>query len=162
MFDYGIDFYSPQSFVDSRGRRIMTGWMSRMDAGQEESCPTRAHGYIHCLSLPRVLTWEDGALRQRPVPELLSLRRFLRTGTALSGSLNAESGHFELVLKRSDPFSPLDLTLRSGTVGIHYDPQSSRFVVTRKNWADGGTQFREIRLGSLTDLDIFSGLPFWG
>ncbi|MBD5561069.1 MAG: glycoside hydrolase family 32 protein, partial [Clostridia bacterium] len=77
MFDYGIDFYSPQSFVDSRGRRIMTGWMSRMDAGQEESCPTRAHGYIHCLSLPRVLTWEDGALRQRPVPELLSLRRFL-------------------------------------------------------------------------------------
>lgn len=78
-FDCGFDFYSPQTFLDRTGRRIMTGWMSRMDDEQEAACPTREFGYIHCLALPRVLTWEHGTLYQRPIQEVYSLRRNART-----------------------------------------------------------------------------------
>lgn len=50
-----------------------------MDGEQEAACPTREFGYIHCLALPRVLTWEHGTLYQRPIQEVYSLRRNART-----------------------------------------------------------------------------------
>ena len=127
-----------------------------MDDAQEAACPTRALGYIHCLTLPRVLSWENGTLCQRPIEEVFRLRYNPRIYTAPQGSFQAESGHFELHLTRKAPTGPLSLSLRNHTVDISYLPERQLLRVARQNWADGGVQAREISLPTLTDLDIFS------
>lgn len=153
--DCGFDFYSPQTFSDSKGRKIMTAWMSRMDDEQEACCPTREWGYIHCLTLPRVLTWENGRLYQRPIEEVLQLRHNARSYTAYRGSFRAETGHFELYLKRKTGRS-FKLYLRNRTVGIVYRPENQRLEVSRKNWAGENIQTRKLLLSELSELRIFS------
>lgn len=80
-WDNGFDFYTPQAFVDEKGRTILVGWMGIPGAGYG-SRPNNPNGnpvYSGCLSLPRELslvTTEDGNdyIRQWPVAELDSLR----------------------------------------------------------------------------------------
>ena len=154
-FDYGFDFYSPHTFVDSKGRRIMAGWMSRMEEEQEACCPTRAFGYMHCLTLPRVLTWEHHRLYQRPIEELYQLRHNAQSYTASQGSFKAETGHFELHLKCRRNHS-LMLYLRDRTVGITYDAETKTLEVSRRNWANEEIQTRQLLLPELSELQIFS------
>lgn len=154
-FDYGFDFYAPQTFLDSSGRRIMTAWMSRMDEEQEKLCPTKDFGYIHCLTIPRVLTWENDRLYQRPIEELLQLRHNARSYTAGQGNFEAETGHFELYLKRNKNQS-LKLYLRNRMIGIAYHPKNQILEVSRKNWVDGQIQIRRLPLSELSELQIFS------
>lgn len=156
LFDYGFDFYSPQSFLDNKGRRIMAGWMSRMDDDQEAGCPTRAYGYLHCLTLPRVLTWENNMLYQRPVEETAQLRRSSQSYTQEKGSFDAENGQFELFLRRKALGSPFVLSLRNGVVCITYAPQTQSLLVQRKNWVDGKPETRQLVLPKLFQLQIFS------
>lgn len=155
-FDCGFDFYSPQTFLDSRGRRIMAGWMSRMDEEQENLCPTRDFGYIHCLTLPRVLTWEQGRLYQRPIEEVFSLRHNPRSYTGPEGNFDSDIGRFELHLLRKEPEHPLEVFLRSRTISIVYRPKSRVLEVSRRNWANGETQTRQVNLPELSELQIFS------
>lgn len=70
-FDYGFDFYAPQTFFDGT-RRLLIGWMGMPDAAYTN--PTVSYGWQHCLTVPRELTCVDGKLRMRPVKELESLR----------------------------------------------------------------------------------------
>ncbi len=72
-WDYGFDFYAPQTFEAPDGRRILIGWMGIGDS----SCtnPTAELGWQHCLTIPRELSVsEDGAILQNPIKELDSLR----------------------------------------------------------------------------------------
>ena len=72
--DHGFDFYAAQSFADEGGRRIQMGWMGMPDAPYGNA-PTVAHGWQHCMTVPRVLTrGSDGTLLQNPVPELTAQR----------------------------------------------------------------------------------------
>lgn len=73
-WDYGFDFYAPQTFLDEKGRRILIGWMGMGDAAY--SNPTVGEGWQHCLTMPRVLTLseEKETLLQNPIEEMLSLR----------------------------------------------------------------------------------------
>ncbi|KOP67882.1 sucrose-6-phosphate hydrolase [Bacillus sp. FJAT-18019] len=68
--DRGFDFYAPQTTLDEKDRRIMVAWMGL----PEIEYPTDSHGWAHCLTLPRVLTFREGKLIQQPVPELEVLR----------------------------------------------------------------------------------------
>ncbi len=154
-FDYGFDFYSPQTFLDNKGRRIITGWMSRMDEKQEACCPTKNFGYMHCLTLPRVLTWENNRLYQRPIEELFERRHHAKNYTASQGTFEAETGHFELHLKRNKNQS-LKLYLRNRTIGIIYHLETKTLEVSRKNWADEKIQTRQLLLPELSELQIFS------
>ncbi|MDE7243722.1 MAG: glycoside hydrolase family 32 protein [Oscillospiraceae bacterium] len=70
-FDFGFDFYAPQSFSDGT-RRIQIGWMGMPDA--EYSNPTAAQGWQHCLTVPREVTMQNGRLLLNPVRELETLR----------------------------------------------------------------------------------------
>ena len=56
--------------LDEKDRRIMVGWMGLPDIGY----PTDSHGWAHCLTLPRMLTFHEGRLIQQPVPELQTPR----------------------------------------------------------------------------------------
>lgn len=72
LLDHGGLYYAPQAFVDEGGRRICLGWL--LEGRTQEAYV--AAGWAGVQSLPRELTLAaDGSLRQRPVPELASLRR---------------------------------------------------------------------------------------
>ncbi|KWZ77455.1 glycoside hydrolase family 32 protein [Anaerococcus tetradius] len=71
--DYGFDFYAPQSFEDSKGRRILIGWMGMPDANYTN--PSVAYKWQHCLTIPRQLTVIDGKIYQNPIKELEKLRK---------------------------------------------------------------------------------------
>ena len=58
--------YGTNTYLDSKGRRIMFGWISGFKTGR---------GWNGCMSLPRVLTLDRGGrLIQTPAPELKKLR----------------------------------------------------------------------------------------
>ncbi len=59
-------FYAPNVLQEESGRRLLCGWVNGFPGGR---------GWRHCLTLPRVLDLApDGALLQRPAPELVKLR----------------------------------------------------------------------------------------
>src|SRR5690625_1611612 len=71
--DRGFDFYAPQTTLDNKGRRLLFAWMGNAeeDVGMH---PTTKFSWIHALTLPRELKWENGRLLQHPVEELKQLR----------------------------------------------------------------------------------------
>jgi beta-fructofuranosidase len=88
-------FFGPLTTLDERGRRLMWGWLP------EQRDPARAHAtWAGVASLPRVLTLENGALRQRFVPELSSLRaggvRLEPTTVRGERALGIDTATFEL------------------------------------------------------------------
>ena len=69
LWDYGFDYYAPQSFETEDGRRIQIGWMGMPDC-QEYTNLTVQEGWQHCFTFPREVFVRDGAVCQRPVREL--------------------------------------------------------------------------------------------
>lgn len=70
--DLGGHFYAAKSFADASGRRLLWGWI--WEARSEEA--VKRAGWAGVMSLPRVLTVEDGrTLRMAPAPEVEALRR---------------------------------------------------------------------------------------
>jgi len=96
--DAGPDFYAPQTLTDEAGRTIMIGWMGMPDhEGQPplaDKHPTVANGWVHCLTVPRVLSLDGDHLVQMPVPELAALHG---TGVTHAG-LTIEPGPSPVVL----------------------------------------------------------------
>jgi beta-fructofuranosidase len=69
--DYGFDFYAPQTTLDSKGRRIMIGWMDMW----ESDMPTQqGHGWAGAMTLPREVLLEGERLRFQPVEEMTAYR----------------------------------------------------------------------------------------
>lgn len=74
-WDYGFDFYAPQTFFDGK-RRILTGWAGTPDMEEEyNNEPTIREGWQHSLTLFRELTWREGRMYQYPVKEYEQLRK---------------------------------------------------------------------------------------
>jgi len=71
------------------GERLLIGWMGLPDT----TCPSARDGWAHCLTLPRVLTIEDGQLRQRQFV-FAALDGFLPFGSTLRG----DAGFFALLV----------------------------------------------------------------
>lgn len=74
LWDYGFDFYAPQSFETEDGRRIQIGWMGMPDC-EEYTNPTVEKGWQHCFTFPREIFVENGKVLQRPVRELEAIER---------------------------------------------------------------------------------------
>ena len=71
-FDYGFDFYAPQSFTDNRGRQILVGWVGIPDIEMQYDVPT--DNWLHTLAWPRELfVNEAGRLCQKPIEECEAL-----------------------------------------------------------------------------------------
>ena len=82
-WDYGFDFYAPQTFQTRDGRRILFGWAGMADADAEYTVPTKAaEGWQHLLTVPREVTLHAGPAvpesrsgAGRNAPEAASLHR---------------------------------------------------------------------------------------
>lgn len=69
LWDYGFDYYAPQSFETEDGRRIQIGWMGMPDC-EEYSNRTTEDNWQHCFTFPREVFVKDGTVRQRPAREI--------------------------------------------------------------------------------------------
>lgn len=69
LWDYGFDYYAPQSFETEDGRRIHISWMGMPDC-EEYTNLTIADGWQHCFTFPREIYVKDGMICQRPIREL--------------------------------------------------------------------------------------------
>lgn len=65
--DYGLDYYAPQSFLDKDQNRVQIGWL-RFPAPFPNGDGTQ---WIGAMTLPRVVTTEQGKIFTRPHPALL-------------------------------------------------------------------------------------------
>ena len=71
--DRGFDIYAPQTFLDSKGRRILIGWMGIPDADYIN--PTIEKWWQHALTIPRELKVIGNKIYQLPIEELKVLRK---------------------------------------------------------------------------------------
>lgn len=71
LLDYGHDFYASQTFVDEDNNRVLIGWMYVPDSSYTN--PTTRYGYQNCLTIPRVINFSNGKLRQSIHKSVLSL-----------------------------------------------------------------------------------------
>ncbi|SDH41037.1 beta-fructofuranosidase [Pseudobutyrivibrio sp. 49] len=74
-WDYGFDFYAPQTYVDEKKRTILIAWMGMPDAEYGHDISIK-DGWQHMLSLPRELVYDSnsGKLLQQPIAEIMDLR----------------------------------------------------------------------------------------
>lgn len=146
-FDYGFDFYAPQTFMAPDGRRILTGWMGIGDDSYTN--PTTELGWQHCFTLPRELSvGPDGKIMQLPVRELDSLKKKTKT---IDGEA-WESVPFDLeVSKCSD-------TVKIAVSGaeLKWDKTSGVFSLTFSNDEGRGRGVRRIRMESLDSLRVIA------
>ncbi|MCD8880126.1 sucrose-6-phosphate hydrolase [Staphylococcus kloosii] len=115
--DNGFDFYAPQSFIDAQGQRVLIGWMGLPDVNY----PTDEENWAHCLTIPRVLSIEDGKLKQRPIKALQQLRFNEETALGYANKYTRqlhpyEGKQYELIID----------VLENETTELYFELRSSR------------------------------------
>lgn len=159
-FDRGFDFYAPQTFQDGNGRRILIGWFGLPDVPYGNPSQEK-EGWIHCLTLPRVLKEEGGRIIQEPLEELQGLRRDSLSLRPENGAMNILPDlHCELAVEFDKPTEAFTLSLRqdailsleSGVLSLSLG--ASGFGRTRRSCPSGPV--KQVRIFSDTSsLEIF-------
>lgn len=127
-WDYGFDFYAPQTFDAADGRKILIGWMGLPDIDYQN--PTVRFGRQHCLTIPGVLQEEAGKIKRYPVEELTQLRygeSEWKEETEMSLSLP-----FDL---EANMANSLSMTIENG---LHLQYDGKEFVLSFENEELGG------------------------
>lgn len=88
LWDYGFDYYAPQSFITEDKRTILTAWMGMADCLEYGNSPTVQEGWQHCFTFPRELQMRDGRLCQIPARELDS---YFQKATLAQGELSSQN-----------------------------------------------------------------------
>lgn len=158
LWDYGFDYYAPQSFETEDGRRIQIGWMGMPDC-EEYTNPTIKDGWQHCFTFPREIYVEGGTVRQRPVRELELLERPLQDSRKNLGKEAVKIEGCEtcdLAVRgiRENRFrcvigAELVLEYRDGRFEM-------RFVSRDKSSASAGRGLRYVELERLEDVRILT------
>lgn len=148
MVDAGFDFYAPQSFEDTAGRRLMIGWSGCPDATAEN--PTVARGWQCALTVPRELSIRDGKLCQRPAHEIERMRG--DCVRAIGGETVEGPGRlFDLVVS-CEGAKMVELEIRKGVFVRYADG-----MLTLDMGDEGyGRDQRSIELSELRDLRVLS------
>jgi beta-fructofuranosidase len=145
-FDYGFDFYAPQTFEAPDGRRLLIGWMGIGDIPYTN--PTVELGWQHCLTLPRQLTIaSDGGIFQNPIDEILNLRSSRLVYAA--GQKTEINLPCDIVIKDTGfsraCFGGLDVTVNDGIAQLKFD----------ENYGWGyGRDVRKVRIGDFKNIRI--------
>ena len=156
-FDRGFEFYAPQTYQTDDGRQIMYAWMGLMQEADERAFPTIKEGWIHSLTIPRVLTIVGNRIIQKPIDELRKLR-----GETLEQAKNIKKWQETLPTFQNEvlfhwPEAAPDFTVNiRNSVTFTYYQQERLFTVYRINWRTQQTEKRSVRLeNELTDLQCF-------
>ena len=153
LWDYGFDFYAPQSFRTEDDRLIQIGWMGMPDC-PEHTNQTLADGWQHCFTFPREITEKDGLLLQNPVRELEEKKELVCTvGDRL---YKEQIKAFEVDVKyiteagfRAVLAEELVLEYREGCFRMY-------FLHTDKEGVSGGRSMRCAELPKLWEVKILA------
>lgn len=163
LWDWGQNFYAPQSMAAPDGRRLMIGWMSPAGAS-----PMQDDGWCGQLTLPREVSLAaDGALITAPARELEALREgtvdvgpvTLCANEDLTVIENATVAEIELTIDLTASTAEragikVHATEDGGYVYVAYDDQTGRVVLDRGAVRLGGRGYRAApREGHGPDLD---------
>lgn len=154
--DAGFEFYAPQTFVDDAGRVLQYAWMGTMPPEMEEAMPTVQDGWIHALTIPRELTYENGKVYQKPIQELQLLRQKERVYEAVEKQvLSLDSLQQEWLMNWEQ--TPEDVTLvLSEEVKWTYSKQTNELAIERTNWHSGQREKRSRQLSNpLRSLQVY-------
>ncbi|WP_245799334.1 glycoside hydrolase family 32 protein [Virgibacillus siamensis] len=150
--DRGFDFYAPQTTEDPKGRRLLFGWMGNAEEGDNRH-PTIDHRWIHAMTIPRKVTWNDGKLLQQPVEELKALRQNKTTFQVVEG-LEFVGSVFESEMLiqacHADIFS-----IVIGKNKLTYNRTAGTFSMERQRFDGRGIEARHCRLTNLENIRIF-------
>ncbi|MEY8308233.1 glycoside hydrolase family 32 protein [Erysipelotrichaceae bacterium 51-3] len=149
--DYGFDFYAPQSFVDHHGREIVIGWMGIPDAPYDN--PEKEQNWVHCLSLPRTIRFENGRVFQYPVEEILTLKDVEKPICIRKKARVLNTRTFALKLNPEN--RPFVLRLRHDLEAA-YDEKLFTLRFSDPDGSGKGRTARHIELDSCMELEIFS------
>ena len=130
-WDYGFDFYAPQTYED-KGRRILIGWMGVPGVDYDHD-PTIDDGWQHMLTMPRELKVDKstGRITQKPIDEMKKLRKSKVCDTVSIGKNlleNSSNATFEIVLENLNN-ALTNLQIHEG-FEITYNPESKVFLFT--------------------------------
>ncbi len=153
LWDYGFDYYAPQSFETEDGRRIQIGWMGMPDCEEYTNLTIEA-GWQHCFTFPREVFVRDGIVCQRPVRELEEKKQLI--GSA--------EGRFE---RKGDPVYEADITgirknafraVLGGELILEYREGrfEMRFSDQAKDSASGGRKIRYAKMEEVRDVKILT------
>ena len=151
LWDYGFDFYAPQSFETEDGRRVHISWMGMPDC-EEYTNLTIAEGWQHCFTFPREVFVEDGKVCQRPVRELQKRKTLVDKSAGMlkkdgykvydvniSGIQNNE---FRTVIDEE-----LILEYKNGRFEMHFTSQD-------KNSVSAGRGMRYVDVDKISSVEI--------
>ena len=149
LWDYGFDYYAPQSFEAEDGRRIHISWMGMPDC-EEYTNPTIKDGWQHCFTFPREVFIKDGKVCQKPVRELDAKKQQLQdvqNELTQSGcpvyEVNVDGikeNHFQAVLS-----DELILDYENGRFQMHFTTKSKTSV-------SAGRSLRYAEVGTLENV----------
>ncbi len=148
--DHGFDFYAPQVF-QHEGRHILIGWMGMPD--RDDEYPTREKGWMHTLTLPRVLTLRQGHIYAQPLRELRALRiqeTALDIDADMTKSLHTElfDGSevlLDIVFGKAQKVT-LELVYGLEKIVLSYDRKLQIMRIDRNGMQNGGRGVRQFRL----------------
>ena len=153
LWDYGFDYYAPQSFEAEDGRRILIGWMGMPDCDEYTNLTIR-EGWQHCFTFPREVFVRDGIVCQRPVRELDERKR---PAAAAEGTLERDGDQAyeaDITGIRNNSFravvgEELVLEYRDGRFGMRFEDQAEDAV-------SGGRGLRYRRMEELRSVKILA------
>lgn len=148
--DRGFDFFAPHVGAHE-GRALLFGWMSMPH--NDKDYPTGEHGWMHTLTMPRVLSLKQGRIHAKPAPELKALR-IGRSARELSGravpSLKTELAYCTEILMNIvlGVAQRLKIELRYGKerVRISYNREQDTVEISREGMKLGGRGVRTFKL----------------
>lgn len=162
--DCGFEYYAPQTFKRAPGDDgplTYIAWIGNSATDDHPSLPD--HGWIHCLSTPRVLTLHDGILRQQPVIGAgeLTLDRLAVSGQTLTEATTALAeldGVRSFVLKLNLDVSAADrCELRLGRATCHVSVSFAAGLMTvdrsTARYPDSSDVRRQVRILRLPEGD---------
>lgn len=153
LWDYGFDYYAPQSFETEDGRRIHISWMGMPDC-EEYTNPTIQTGWQHCFTFPREIFEKNGKICQRPIRELDEKKHLVSDVKGMLSSdgypvyeleiLNIAENHFKVILSNE-----LILDYEDGRFRMH-------FISQDKTSVSAGRSMRYVEVDEVKDLKILA------
>lgn len=153
LWDYGFDYYAPQSFETEDGRRVQIGWMGMADC-PEHTNRTIEDGWQHCFTIPREIYVKDGRVLQRPVRELEERKRILAEAT---GGLYVEEEPVYEARITEIKENQFNAVLGEELILEYRDSRfEMRFINPSKKNASGGRTLRYQEIETLNNVTILT------